>query len=255
MKTRIDCMLLFLFIVAVGSGTSAYGQGGHEVPHSQAEDYGPEFFDQLQRMFERLTNADIHHVFQMSRPIPCSELTGDQNEWRDVAFFSGRRKIGNWYRASLDEVKADVAVYIFQGACPDARAALQLTTKVPVEEGDRPAAVKINPPVKAYFNTEKKAYTFDLPYLFRGKSENGASVYTFRPRHESDRYVTHITSHWECKAMAEEYATYKFLICHTLLFGHDPVDITHGRDKPTYSFGASAYTILSDGKVASAASY
>ena len=245
-------MLLFLFIVAVASGTTAYGQGGHEVPHLQAEIYGPEFFDQLQRMFGRLSDADIHHVFQMSRSIPCSELTGDQNEWRDVAFFSGRRKIGNWYRASLEEVKADVAVYIFQGGCPDARAALQLTTKVPVEDGARPAAVKVNPPVKAYFNAEKKAYTFDLPYLFRGKSESGASVYTFRPRHESDRYVTHITSHWECKAMSEEYATYKFLICHTLLFGHDPVDITHGRDKPTYSFGASAYTILSNGKEGSA---
>jgi hypothetical protein len=191
----------------------------------------------------------------MSRPIPCAELVGDQNEWRDVAFFSGRQKIGNWYRASLAEVKADVAVYTFKSACPDARAALQVITQVPVEEDapfSRPAPVKINPPVKAYFNTDNKAYTFDLPYLFRGKSENGDRIYTFRPQHLTDRYVTNITSHWECKAVAEEYVTYKFLICHTLLFGHDAVDFTHGRDKPTYSFGASAYTILSDGKEGSA---
>lgn len=247
MKTCFVCMLLFLLIIGVVKGTNAYGQGGSGVPPSQAGDYGPRFFEQLQRLFERWTDGDIHHVFQMARPIPCADLTGYQNEWRDVAFFSGRKKIENWYRASLDEVKADVDVYIFQGGCPDSRSALQVTTKVPVEHG-----FKTNPPVKAYFNTDNKAYTFDLPYLFRGKSDSGDKVYTFRPQHVSDRYVTDITSHWECKAVAEEYVTYKFLICHTLLFGHDPVDITHGRDKPTYSFGASAYTILSDGKEGSA---
>jgi hypothetical protein len=236
-------MLLFLTIIGVASGTNAYGQGGSGLPPLRSGDYGPKFFQQLQRMFESWEEGDIHHAFQTARPIPCSELTGDQNEWRDVAYFSGRKKIENWYRASLDEVKVDVDVYIFQGGCPDSRSGLQVTTQVPVDAG-----VKINPPVKAYFNTDNKSYTFELPYLYRGKSDNGDNVYTFRPRHVSDRYVNNITSHWECKAVAEEYVTYKFLICHTLLFGHDSVDFTHGRDKPTYSFGASAYTILSNGK-------
>jgi hypothetical protein len=241
MKRRLACMLLFLFIIAAAKRTNAYGQSGSRVPPSQSGDYGPKFFEQLERMFERWTDGDLHHLFQTSLPIPCAELT--QSEWRDVAYFSGRKNIDNWYRASLNEVKTDVDIYTFQSGCPDARAGLQVTTKVPVE-----ASLKINPPVKAYFNTDNKSYTFDLPYLFRGKSDTGDNVYTFRPQHLSDRYVTHITSHWECKAVAEEYLTYKFLICHTLLFGHDAVDFTHGRDKPTYSFGASAYTILSNGK-------
>jgi len=210
-------------------------------------------------MFGRYTEeGDLHRIFQMARAVPCSVLA-NQTEWRDVAFFSGRKKFGNWVDSSLDEVRSHPLIYIFKGVCSDERAPLQVTTKVPVFEPTMYKDVKattgevrekVNPPVRAYFNTDNKSYTFDLPYLFRGKDDNGGSIYTFSPKHVSDHYVTDITSHWECKAVTEEYVTYNFLICHAMLFGHDPVDITHGRDKPSYSFGASAYSILSDGKEA-----
>jgi hypothetical protein len=244
MRTRLVSISFCLLIFVAGVGTTGYGQHEREVPHPTDPDYGPQFFEQLQRMFERYKNGDVHHAFQVARPVQCSELIGDNGEWHDVAFFSGSE--GNWYQENLDEIKADLAVYIFEGMCKDQQSILKVTTKVPVADT---RDVKVNPPVTAHFKTDNKSYTFDLPYLFREKV-NGGTFYTFYPKHASDRYVTHITSHWECKAPTEEFATYRFLICHTVLFGHDPVDITHGRDKPTYSFGASTYSILSDGKPA-----
>jgi hypothetical protein len=239
-------MLLVLFISFVATRGNAHGPRERGVPPLQEEDYGPKFFEQLSRMFRQFSQGDPHHFFQTARPVQCSDLA-DRGEWKDVAFFSGRKKFGDWYRMSLEEVKNDLAVYIFSGVCQNQRASLQVTTKVPIEE----IRVKVNPPVRASFNSDAKGYTFDLPYLFRGTDQNGDSAYTFYPARVSDRYVTHITSHWECKAVAEEYVTYQFLICHTTLFGHDPVDIKPDmRDKPTVSFGASAYTILSNGKSA-----
>ena len=246
MRTRLVSISFCLLIFVAGVGTAGYGQHEREVPSSSDQDFGPKFFEQLQRMFERYNNGDVHHAFQMARPVGCSELIGDNSEWRYVAFFSGRAKFGNWYQEDLNAIKADPAMYIFKGMCKDKQSLLQVTTKVPVADS---RDVKVNPPVTAHFKTDNKSYTFDLPYLFREKV-NGDSVYTFNPKHASDRYVTHITSHWECKAVTEEFATYRFLICHTVLFGHDPVDITHGRDKPIYSFGAATYSILSDGKQA-----
>jgi hypothetical protein len=257
-------MSFSLLIAAVVMGGNAYGQREREVPPRQGGDYGAEFFDQLRRMFGRFREADLHHVFQMARPVQCSELVADKGVWQDVAFFSGKQKFGNWYRTDLDEVKNDFAVYVFTGDCRTERATLQVTTKVPVDENTgtnrdgrnhfQEIQVKVNAPVSASFNSDSKAYTFELPYLFRGTDQNGDDVYTFNPRHLSDRYVNHVLSRWECKAVTEEYVTYRFLICHTMLFGYEPVDIKPDRrDKPTYSFGASTYSILSDGKEASSA--
>jgi hypothetical protein len=254
MRKLAPAMLFSLLAAAGVVVANAYGQHEHEVPPPQEDNYGAKFLDELHRMFGRFSNTDLHHVFETARPVQCSELVRDGGEWQDVAFFNGDRK---WYRASLAEVTNNPAAYIFQGVCRDQRATLRVTTKVPVDEsagyGDRridssEARVKVNPPVGATFNSDSKAYTFELPYLFYGKDENGKSVFTFNPRRPSDKYLTHITSRWECKALTEEYLTYQFLICHTMLFGQEPVDIKPARDTGTYSFNASAYSILSDGK-------
>ena len=190
MRTRLVSISFCLLTFVAGLRTAGHGQHEREVPPTSDPDYGPHFFEQLQRMFERYNNGDVHHAFQMARPVGCSELIGDNSEWRYVAFFSGA-KFGNWYQENLNQIKADPAVYIFRGICKDQQSLLQLTTKVPVAES---RDVKVNPPVTAHFKTDNKSYAFDLPYLFRDKV-NGSNVYTFNPKHASDRYVTHITSH------------------------------------------------------------
>jgi len=250
---------LSLFIAAVVMGGNAYGQLERDVPLRQPVDYGPKFFDQLRHMSERLRQRGLHRVFQMARPIECSELADNDGEWRHVAFFSENRKFRDWYRTSLDEVKNDLATYIFKGACRNKTATLEVTTTVPVDESVKAyqegridfseIRIKVNAPVRASFVRDNQAYTFELPYLFRGRDQNGGAVYTFNPRNLSDRYVTNVTSRWVCKAVNMEDVTYQFLICHTMLMGHDPVDIKiTSRDRSAVSFGASAYSILSDGK-------
>jgi hypothetical protein len=239
--------LLSLLIAALVVTGSVYSQNEHQVPPPKAQAFGPKFFEELQRMFKTFSGGDLHHIFQQARAIRCSEVTGAGREWRDVAYFSGKAKFGNWVLTNSEEVDSGLAVYIFDGVCRDESSILRVTTKVPVEGGPD---VRVNPAVTALFHTDTKAYTFELPYLFRGRDQNGGRIYTFNPQHASDRYITHITSRWECKELTEEYVTHRFLICHTMLFGSDPVDITHGRDKPSYSFGASAYSILADGRIA-----
>jgi hypothetical protein len=252
-------MLFIFFIATAVTGATRQAQHTPEVAHAPAKDYGPEFFNQLGRMFEGFTNESLRHVFSVSRPIQCSDLVQDQTEWRMVAFFSGREKFGNWYRENVNEVKTDRAVYIFTGDCRDPRSPVQVTTKVPVEPVPREKdgkvnpeeiQIKSNPPVKATFLAQTKAYTFTLPYLFHGKDDNGGSVYTFYPQRLADHYVTNVTSKWECKEVAGEYGSYRFLICHTQLFDLEPVDAVRSRDrdKPLSSWGTSTYAILSDGR-------
>lgn len=211
-------------------------------------------------MFDRFSETDLKHIFQDARPIQCSELIRGTGEWEDVAFFSGNRKFGNWYRSNFDEVMNNVAVFTFEGECGFEQARLRLTTKFPVNEGSvhddgqvgfHDSRARANPPVSTSFNVYTKAYDFELPYLFKGKDENGGSIYTFSPQRVSDRYLTHVTSRWECKALTQEYLTYDFLVCHTYLFGYEPAEIKPDRIQHTTQFGGSAYFILSNGKEAS----
>src|SRR5579862_1346257 len=106
---------LSLLVVTVAR-IDAYAQQGRETPTSQHE-YGTRFFDQLGRIFGRFRDADLRQVFQAARPIQCSDLVMGTGEWRAVAFFNENRKLGDWYRKSIDEVKHDLAVYSFKGSC------------------------------------------------------------------------------------------------------------------------------------------
>ena len=112
-------------MTALLAGTNAHAQRERPVPPPQENDYGAKFFDELRRIFGRFRDADLRRVFDAAGPIPCSELVTDKGEWREVAFFNENRKLGDWYRTSLDEVKDDLAVYVFKGSCGGPRAADQ----------------------------------------------------------------------------------------------------------------------------------
>src|SRR5262249_2335323 len=156
------------------------------------------FFIQLRSVFGRFRDSDLDRVFQAAHPIQCSELVNDLGEWRTVAFFNEKRELGDWYRRSFEEVKADLSVFIFKGVCRGERALVQLTTKFPVQESmeayskGRVAfdeiAVNVNAPVRAAYDSQSEAYSFDLPYLFLISQENNESLYSLDPPRLAERY-------------------------------------------------------------------
>jgi hypothetical protein len=249
---------LVLLIAALTTGTNAQAQRDNETAPPQDREYGRRFFDQLRLIFGRFEDADLRGVFQRARPIQCSDLITDKGEWRDVAFFNENRRIGDWYRKSLDEVKHDLAAYVFSGTCDGPAERLRVTTKFPVYESFKAFQerripfqeidVNVNAPVSVSFNPQNRAYVFDLPYLFHVTNQNGDPVYTLNPRNLSDRYAANLASRWECKAVTAKDVTYQFLICHTTLIPLGPAE--SGQDS-TRPFGAAAYSILTDGKEAS----
>src|SRR5215831_10608050 len=104
-------------------------------PQSNNQQYGRRFFLQLRAVFGRFRDADLQRVFDSAQPIQCSELVNEPGEWRTVAFFNEKRELGDWYRSNFDEVKSDLSVFIFKGACRGEHGPVQLTTKFPVTEG------------------------------------------------------------------------------------------------------------------------
>jgi hypothetical protein len=248
-------VLFFIFISLMASW--AYAQREREVEPPK-EDYSGKFFDELRSIFGRFRDADLRRVFQMAHAIQCSDLVTDKGEWREVAFFNENRRLGDWYRTSIEEVKGDLSTYTFKSPCGGQHASAEVTTKFPVDESIklfqdgkipfRRIDVNVNAPVSATFDSQTQAYTFDLPYLYRVRERNGDAIYTLIPPTVSDRYATDVTNRWECKSVTADDVTYQFLICHTTLL---PRNAARARSDSTLSFGASAYTILSDGKEAS----
>jgi len=215
--------------------------------------YGSKFFDQLHNIFGQFQNADLQRVFQEAKPIQCSELVGRKGEWRPVAFFNEDRRLGDWCRESLEEVKADLTVYTFKGACSGSQAAVQVTTEFPTAasmEAYRQQRlnldqvdVTVNDPVDATLNARTLAYTFDLPYLFPTSGER-SHVYTFIAPDRDAAYASEVTSRWECKAVSSKDVTYRFLICRVATIPRGP-GARHQKWEP--AFGSSAFFILSDG--------
>jgi hypothetical protein len=225
----------------------------------QAERYDRKFFVQLRAVFGRFRDSDLQRVFENARPTPCSELVNDEGEWRTVAFFNEKRELGDWYRRNFDEVKNDFAVYLFKGICRGEHGPVQLTTKFPVTESieafsqDRirfeEVAVNTNAAVRASFDTQTQAYTFDLPYLFLINEQDHERLYSLDPPRLLDRYryATDVIDHWDCKSVAAENVTYQFLICRTTTLPRSAAE----RNASRPAFGAAAYFILADGKEAS----
>lgn len=220
--------------------------------------FGSKFFDQLQAIFGQFQNSELDRVFQRSKPIQCSELVGGKGEWRPVAFFNENRKLGDWCKENLDEVKADLAVYTFRGECSGEQGTVQLSTEFPTAAGMREynqqridldkVDVTVNDPVPAVFSSRTSAYTFDLPYLFKTGREGTMNLYSFIAPDRNAAYSTEVASRWECKSVSSSDVTYRFLICraNTLPLG------LRKNERWEPSFGASAYFILSDGMEAHA---
>jgi len=108
--------------------------------------------------------------------------------------------------------------------------------------------VNVNAPVRASFDPQTKAYSFDLPYLFLVRHEDDGNLYSLAPTRvaERDKYARDVVDHWDCKSVTAENVTYQFLLCRTTTVPRD----RRGPNPPP-AFGASAYFILSDGKEAS----
>ena len=222
--------------------------------------YGRRFFVQLRGVFGRFRDSDLQRAFEKAQPIDCSELINEKGEWRTVAFFNEKRELGDWYRATLEEVKSDLAVFIFKGVCRGDHAPVQLTTKFPVSESIEAfnqqripldqVEVNVNAAVRATFDTRTQAYTFDLPFLFLVGEQDNTKIYSLEPPRllGRERYATEAIDHWDCKSVTADAVTYQFLICKTTTVGREAA----GRNQyQRPAFGASAYFILSDGKEAS----
>src|SRR5689334_13874079 len=125
-------MRRLLLIVMLLAPVVGYAQRERQLAPADETRYGRRFFLQLRAIFGRFRDSDLQRAFEAAQPIQCSELINGDGEWRTVAFFNERRELGDWYRSNFDEVKTDLSVFTFKGACRGARGPVQLTTKFPV---------------------------------------------------------------------------------------------------------------------------
>src|SRR5207247_4449256 len=225
----------------------------------QTEKYDRKFFVQLRGVFDRFRDSDLQRVFDNAHPIQCSELINGDSDWRTVPFFNEKRELGDWYRRNFDEVKNDLAVFIFKGVCRGEHGPVQLTTKFPVTESVEAYTqnrirleeipVNVNAAGRVAFDSQSQAYAFDLPYLFLVGERDGERLYSLDPPALVDRYkhAAGVVDHWDCKSVTADNLTYQFLICRTTTLPRNPAE----RNQSRPAFGASAYFILSDGKEAS----
>ncbi len=229
-------------------------QNAQARPSPEEDRYGSKFFDQLRTVFGRFQNSDLDRVFQQSKPIQCSELVGRKGEWRPVAFFNEDRRLGDWCRETLEEVKNDLSVYTFKGGCSGEQGAVQVSTEFPtaasIEDYNlgridvNQIDVTANDPVTAVLDTKTMAYKFDLPYLFLTGRQGSTNIYSLIAPNRDSAYATDVTNLWECKAVSSNDVTYRFLICRTTTA---PRGTFARNQKWERAFGASAYFILSDG--------
>ena len=253
-KTAFKPLRLLLFSGAMFAPAHIPAQQGQQIPPPEESTYGSKFFDQLRSIFGRFRDADLQRVFQQAKPIQCPELVGRKGEWRPVAFFNEDRRLGDWCRESLEEVKTDLAVYTFKGVCSGDQGAVQVSTEFPIAESIEDynrqkidlnqIDVTVNDPVTAVFSPQTMAYTFALPYLFLTGHQGSINIYSFVAPNKAAAYATDVTSRWECKAVSSNDVTYRFLICRTATVPRGTA-ARHQNWEP--SFGASAFFILSDG--------
>ena len=237
---------LFILVVFV---STAFAQSRGPGPAA----YDSKFFQVLKTVFDKFGDVDLQRAFQSAQPVTCSELAGN---WRQAAFFNEDRNLERWYFKSFEEAQSELSRYIFQGSCSSEFAALDLMTRFPVRDSvaaynasqiefDR-IAFKVNPGVKATFESRSRAYTFELPYLYpTGIRDN---TYTLVPQNASMKLATDVTNRWECKAVKSADVTYRFLLCRTSIVPRNRSVRNAAEDK----IGKSAYVLLTDGREAHA---
>jgi hypothetical protein len=211
---------LFALAVALGFPSSASAQHERTVQAAHEPDSNRNFAEQLQRILGQFRIVDLQRIFDTARPVSCFDLVADAGEWREVAFLNEHREFGDWYRDSFDEVRSDLGVYTFNGACSGQLSTVQVTTRFPVEDSleayrtgkihFRDIHVNVNAPVTARFDDQTGAYRFDLPYLFHVSGGDADPQYALSPRKLTDRYAPKVTNRWECKSIDVPDATYDF---------------------------------------------
>lgn len=216
--------------------------------------YGEKFFDQLRTIFGRFRDTDLQRAFQEAQPIQCPELVGRKGEWRPVAFFNEDRKLGDWCRESLEQVKSDLEIYTFRGSCSGDQGTVEVTTEFPTTESIEDYGrgeidlghvdITVNDPVRVSLNRQTMAYTFVLPYLFLTGKRGSMRTYSFSAPNRDSAYTTDVSARWECKLVFSKDVTYRFLICRTATI---PRGSAGPNRKYEPSFGSSAFYILSDG--------
>jgi hypothetical protein len=242
-------LLICAFLVA-----DLHAQQEQQVQPGEESAYGSKFFYQLRSIFGRFRDADLQRAFQEAQPIQCSELVGHKGEWRTVAFFNENRELGDWCRESLEEVKADLAVYTFKGVCSGDQGPVQVATEFPTAAGIEAynnreidlnqIDVTVNDPVNAALSPRTMAYTFELPYLFLTGRRNSTNIYSLNAPDRDAAYAEEVTSRWECKSVSSKDVTYRFLICRTATV---PRGTAARKQRWEPSFGATAFFVLSDG--------
>jgi hypothetical protein len=255
-KALISLRILLFVSVLLGPAAAPAQQEQQNRPPDE-DSYGSRFFDQLRSIFGRFRDADLQNVFQQAKPIQCSELVGRKGEWREVAFFNENRKLGDWCKQSLDEVKGDLSVYTFKGVCSGDQGTVQVATEFPIGDGIEAynqkridfdqIDINVNDPVNAVFDSRTMALTFELPYLFLTGHERSGSTYSFIAPNRNSAYASDVTSRWACKAVSSNDVTYRFLICRT---STAPRNAGARNRNWEPAFGASAFFILSDGSEA-----
>ena len=243
-----------LLLICALSASQLAAPQERQVQAKEESTYSSRFFEQLRSIFGRFRDADLQRVFQEAQPIECSELVGRKGQWRTVAFFNENRELGDWCRESLEEVKADLEVYTFQGVCSGDQGTVEVATEFPTAAGIaaynrreidlNQIDVTVNDAVKAALNPRTMAYTFELPYLFLTGRKGSVNLYSLIAPDRDAAYTTDVTSRWECKSVSSRDVTYRFLICRVATVPCGPV---RRNQKWEPSFGASAFFILSDG--------
>jgi hypothetical protein len=254
MKKRAFKYLPVLLIVCGWSIAPIPAQQAQKVQSDDESTYGSKFFDQLRTIFGRFRDMDLQRVFQEAQPIQCAELVGRKGEWRPVAFFNEDRTLGDWFRESIEEVKADLAVYTFKGKCSGDQGTVQVISEFPTDESTKAynartiglseVDITVNDPVNASVTPSTMAYTFELPYLFLEERKGTRGIYSFIAPDRNASYAPEVSSRWECKLVSSKDVTYRFLICRTTTV---PKRTAARNRKEEPSFGSSAFFILSDG--------
>lgn len=253
-RTALSPLAFLLLVCACLPPDDIPAQDVQQTRSAEESRFGSNFFDQLRTIFGRFQNSDLDRVFQQSKPIQCPELVGRKGEWRPVAFFNEDRRLGDWCRESLEEVKNDLTVYTFKGACSGEQGPVQVVTEFPtaasiedyntgrIDSGQ--VDITVNDPVTAVFDPKTMAYKFELPYLFLTGRQGPTNIYSLVAPNRDSAYATDVTNRWECKAVSSNDVTYRFLICRTNT-------VPRGRLRPNQrwepAFGAAAYFVLSDG--------
>jgi hypothetical protein len=219
----------------------------------QPGEYDARFFQVLKTLFDDFSTSDLQRTFQSAPAVKCSELVG---EWRPAAFFNDDRNLERWFHKTFGDVQAELARYRFQGRCETESAKVDVTTRFPVRESVDAynsrkiefarIAYQVNAPVPASFDSKAKTYSFDLPYLYLLGRRNGADQYSLVPPQGSSKPTPDVTNQWNCKAVKPVSATYRFLLCRTMILPRN----ASVRSQVEAVAGTSAYVVLSDGKEA-----